>query len=137
MRSVARRIDERGGKMYVPRAMYSFKMSFCVVPATRSAATPWRLAIATYIAKRIAGVVAHLRRQIERDGETRLAVLEEIAVSRVGFLGRAEPRVLAHRPEPPPIHRGLDATRVRGLARKSRIGAIRIEDRGQGHPVRG
>jgi hypothetical protein len=56
MRSVASLIDGRGGKMYVPRAMYSFRMSFCVVPATRSAATPCRFAMATYIARRIAAV---------------------------------------------------------------------------------
>src|SRR5205809_211364 len=54
MRSVASRIDGRGGKMYVPRAMYSFRMSFWVVPPTRSAGTPCRLAMATYIASRIA-----------------------------------------------------------------------------------
>ena len=56
MRSVASRIEGRGGKMYVPRAMYSLRMSFCVVPPTRSAGTPCRFATAAYIARRIAAV---------------------------------------------------------------------------------
>ena len=42
--------------MYVPRAMYSFRMSFCVVPPIRASGTPWRFAVATYIASRIAAV---------------------------------------------------------------------------------
>src|SRR5947199_169722 len=50
MRSVARRIEGRGGKMYVPRAMYSLRMSFCVVPPIRSEATPCCLPTAPYIA---------------------------------------------------------------------------------------
>ena len=45
--SVTRRIDGRGGKMYVPRAMYSLRMSFWVVPAIRSRGTPWASAAAT------------------------------------------------------------------------------------------
>jgi hypothetical protein len=56
MRSVASRIEGRGGKMYVPRAMYSLRMSFCVVPPIRSSATPCFFATATYIARRIAAV---------------------------------------------------------------------------------
>ena len=38
--SVIRRIDGFGGKMYVPRAMYSFKMSFWIVPDSFSIDTP-------------------------------------------------------------------------------------------------
>jgi hypothetical protein len=56
MRSVTSRSDGRGGKMYVPRAMYSFRMSFCVVPPMRASATPCFFATATYIARRIAAV---------------------------------------------------------------------------------
>ena len=56
MRSVARRIDGRGGKMYVPRAMYSLRMSFCVVPPIRSALIPCRFPTATYMASRIVAV---------------------------------------------------------------------------------
>ena len=42
--------------MYVPRAMYSFRMSFWVVPPTRSSGTPCFFASATYIARRIGAV---------------------------------------------------------------------------------
>ena len=45
--SVTRRIDGRGGKMYVPRAMYSLRMSFWVVPAIAARGTPWASAAAT------------------------------------------------------------------------------------------
>ena len=38
--SVISRSDGFGGKMYVPRAMYSFRMSFCTVPPSFSAGTP-------------------------------------------------------------------------------------------------
>ena len=36
--------------------MYSFRMSFWVVPPIRPSGTPWRRATATYIASRIAAV---------------------------------------------------------------------------------
>ncbi len=36
--------------MYVPRATYSLRTSFCAVPMTPSAATPWRSAATMYIA---------------------------------------------------------------------------------------
>ena len=42
--------------MYVPRAMYSFRMSFWVVPAIRSRGTPWASAAATYRASRMGAV---------------------------------------------------------------------------------
>jgi len=45
--SVTRRIEGPGGKTYVPRAMYSLRMSFCVVPASVDGLTPWRRATAT------------------------------------------------------------------------------------------
>ena len=49
-RSVIRRIEALGGKIYVPRAMYSLRMSFCTVPRSLFGATPWRLPTAMYIA---------------------------------------------------------------------------------------
>src|SRR5439155_21388457 len=61
-------------------------------------------------------VVAHLRREIERDGEARLPMLEEVTEARVRFLGGAEPRVLPHRPEAAAVHRRPHAARVRRLA---------------------
>ena len=42
--------------MYVPRAMYSFSMSFCTVPVRRSRGTPCSSPTTTYIASRIAAV---------------------------------------------------------------------------------
>lgn len=38
--SAISRSDGLGGKMYVPRAMYSFRTSFWTVPVSRSAGTP-------------------------------------------------------------------------------------------------
>ena len=42
--------------MYVPRAMYSFRMSFCTVPDRARGATPCRLPTATYSASRMIAV---------------------------------------------------------------------------------
>ena len=58
-------------------------------------------------------VVAHLGRQVEGDREAGLPLLEEVAEALVGLGRRAEAGVLAHRPEPPAVHRGLDAARER------------------------
>ena len=38
--SVTSRRDGPGGKMYVPRAMNSLRMSFCTVPESAAAGTP-------------------------------------------------------------------------------------------------
>lgn len=38
--SAVRRREGFGGKIYVPRAMYSFRTSFWMVPVRRSAGTP-------------------------------------------------------------------------------------------------
>ena len=44
------------------------------------------------------GVVAHQRRQIEGHGEPGLPLRQQVAETRIGILGRAEARKLAHRP---------------------------------------
>ena len=44
-------MDGRGGKIYVPRAAYSLRMSFWIVPVSWSAGTPCFSATAMYIAK--------------------------------------------------------------------------------------
>src|SRR5512136_1880296 len=54
--SVIRRIDGRGGKIYVPRAMYSLRMSFWIVPPTFDRSAPCFFATATYSASRIDAV---------------------------------------------------------------------------------
>jgi hypothetical protein len=45
--SAIRSIDGSGGKMYVPRARYSFTMSFWVVPRRPASGTPRSRATAT------------------------------------------------------------------------------------------
>ncbi len=66
---------------------------------------------------RAVGVDAHLRGQIERDRQSCLSVVQQQAKPPVGLLGRAEPGVLAHGPQPAAVHRGLDAPRERKRAR--------------------
>ena len=44
------RIDGRTGKIHVPRATYSFRMSFWIVPVSLLRGTPVRSAHAMYIA---------------------------------------------------------------------------------------
>ena len=67
---------------------------------------------------RVVGVVAELRRQVERDREPGLAALEQVAEARVRLLGRGEARVLADRPRPPAVHVRVGAARERELARE-------------------
>ena len=71
--------------------------------------------------ERVIGVVAHLRRQIEGDAQSVHALREQIPVARVRFGGRAEPGVLAHRPQPAAVHRRLDAARERKFAGKAEL----------------
>jgi len=67
----------------------------------------------------VVGVVAHLSGQVEGHREAGLSLLEQVAESRVGLGGGAEPRVLPHGPETAAVHRRLDATRERVLARQA------------------
>ena len=70
--------------------------------ASESIATPVR---PTSPARaRVVGVVAELRRQVERDREARLPLLEQVAVALVRLLRRREARVLPHRPRPAAVH---------------------------------
>src|SRR5580700_9272503 len=62
------------------------------------------------------GVVAHQRRQIERHGEPGLALRQQISESLVGILSCAEAGKLSHGPQPPAIHRGVNAARIGRLA---------------------
>ncbi len=65
---------------------------------------------------RVVGVVTHQRRHVERRREAGLTVVEQVAEALVRLLARAEAGELAHRPEPPAVHRGVDAARERVLA---------------------
>ena len=140
--------------------MYSLRMSFWVVPLTRSRAHPLLLgggdvereedggrrvdrhrgadlaqrqaveqdlhvgeradrnADPTDLALRLrcVGVEAHLRRQVERDRQAGLALIEEVAEPAIRLGRRGEAGVLAHRPQPAAVHRRLDAASERVLA---------------------
>ena len=79
-----------------------------------------RHALAADLAQRarVVGVVAHQRRHVERRGQPRLPVIEQVAEALVGLLRRPEPRELPHRPQPAPVHRRIHAARERKLARQ-------------------
>ena len=81
-----------------------------------------RHALAADLAQRarVVRVVAHQRRHVERRRESRLAVVEQVAEALVRLLRGAEAGELAHRPEPPAIHRRVDAARERDTRRGSR-----------------
>ena len=71
------------------------------------------------VAERVVGVAAELSRQVEGHREAGRAVLDQVAVALVGVLGAGEAGVLAHRPEPVPVHAVVDAAGERvgaGLA---------------------
>ena len=92
--------------------------------STESIATPVRPT--SPAATRVVGVVAELGRQVERDREPGLAAREQRAEARVRLLGRAEPRVLAHRPRAAAVHVRVRAAREREragrLGRPARVG---------------
>ena len=67
---------------------------------------------------RIVGVVAELRRQVERDRESRLAVVEQIAVALVRLLRARETGVLTDRPRLAAVHVRVRPARERRLARR-------------------
>jgi len=57
----------------------------------------------------VVGVHTDLRGQVEGDGETGLALAQEVAIALVGFDGGAEAGVLAHGPQAAAVHGGIDA----------------------------
>ena len=71
-------------------------------------------ALAPDLAERasVVGVVAHQRGHVERGREAGLPVVEQVVEALVGLLAGAEAGELAHRPQPPAVHRGVDAARV-------------------------
>ena len=70
---------------------------------------------------RIVRIVPDLSRQVERDAQPRLTLLQQIAIALIGLLRRGEPRILTHRPEARTIHRRLDSARVRIFAREAEL----------------
>ncbi len=91
--------------------------------AIESIATPVRPTSPTRA--RVVGVVAELRRQVERDRQPRLTVVEQVAVARIRLLGRGEAGVLPDRPRAAAVHVGVRPARVRigarSLERRRRI----------------
>src|SRR4030067_605261 len=91
--SVMIRMEGSGGKIQECCAMYSLRMSFWIVPVIR--------------------IVSHEGGKVERHREAGLPLAEQVMVPGVGVLRRPEPGELAHGPEAPPVHRGLDSAGVR------------------------
>ncbi len=69
----------------------------------------------------IVRIVTDLRWQIERDRQARLSLLEQIAITLIGFLRCGKARILTHGPEARAIHRRLDAARKRIFAGETYI----------------
>ncbi len=72
-------------------------------------------------AGRMIGIVAHQRGQIECNRETAAAMLEQVLVALVRFLGRCEPREHAHGPELAAVAGGVNAARERRFAGEAQI----------------
>ena len=66
--------------------------------------------------KRVVGIHADLRRQVKRYGKAGLALVQEIAITLVGFRGAGETCVLAHGPEAAAVHGGINTASVGKLA---------------------
>ena len=79
----------------------------------------YRDALASDLAARalVVGVVAHQARHVERGRKAVLPLREQEVEALVGVLGEAEARELAHRPQPPAVHRLVHAARIWKLAR--------------------
>src|SRR5439155_18503791 len=65
----------------------------------------------------VVGVVAYPRREAEGHREPRLPPLEQEVVALVGIRRAPEARELPHRPQPPAVHRLMDAAGERIPAR--------------------
>ena len=73
---------------------------------------------------RVVRVVAHLRRQVERDRQAGLAVVQQVAESRVRLRGGSHAGVLPHRPDAPAVHRRVDAAGERRAARFAEVARL-------------
>jgi len=93
--------------------MYSLRMSFWIVPPIRFADTPHAAHPDLAPGSLVIRVVSHERGKVERHREAGLPLAEQVMVPGVCVLRRPEPGELAHGPEAPPVHRGLDSAGVR------------------------
>ncbi len=69
----------------------------------------------------VIGVVADLGGEVERHAQAVHALRQQIAIPRIRLGGGAEARILPHRPQPPAIHRRLNAAREGKLAGEAQI----------------
>src|SRR5262245_6209978 len=67
------------------------------------------------------GIQTHLRGQIEGHRQTALTLTEQIAVTLVGFGGRAEAGALAHGPQAAAVHGGIYAPGIGKFARVAEV----------------
>ena len=67
---------------------------------------------------------SHLRRQVEGDRQTSLAGIEQHLEAPVGLGRGPKAGILAHRPQAPAIHRGLNAARVRKPSRIAEVPVV-------------
>ena len=73
----------------------------------------------------VIAVIAAMGRQIERDRQALLPGGQIATIEGVGLLGRGKARILADRPGPPGIHRGIGPARIRLETRQARIDRVR------------
>src|SRR6516162_8444192 len=66
-------------------------------------------------------VITHQCGEVERGGESGLAMSEQITEALVGVFSGAEARELSHGPQPATVHAGVDAARVGRFSRKAQI----------------
>src|SRR5258708_36414278 len=67
------------------------------------------------------GGVAHQSGEVESSGEAGLALRQEIAEALVRVFSGSKARELTHGPKPAAMHRGMNAARIRGLAREAEV----------------
>src|SRR5712691_1334442 len=67
------------------------------------------------------GVIAHLGREIESEGETRRTLRKQEMVALIRLFCRAEACVLAHRPRARAIHSGMNAACERKFTRIAQL----------------
>ena len=73
------------------------------------------------LGKIVIGVITNLRRQIKGDGKPRLPLGQQIMIALVALRARAKPGILAHGPQAPAIHVGLDAARKGIVTRETEL----------------
>src|SRR3989339_446046 len=100
--------------------MYSFRMSFWMVPPTFLRSRPCFCAVAMKKASMI-GIVPHQCGKMKRRGEACLPVLQKIFETLVGVARRTKARKLTHGPQTTAVHGGVDPACKRESSGKTQI----------------